>query len=86
MPFILLMAVTGLVILYTQPIHDAMEGDRRVVAVGDHYVSYDQQEQAVEAVSAFGKFCQNFSTVTLSVATWSAMTKGGGSLPWQARN
>lgn len=48
-PFILLMATTGLVILYTQPIHDAMEGDRRVVDKGTQTVSYDEQEQAVEA-------------------------------------
>lgn len=48
-PFILLMAVTGLVILYTGPIRDATEGGKRVVAVGERYVSYDQQEQAVEA-------------------------------------
>lgn len=48
-PFILLMAVTGLVILYTQPIHDALEGDIRTVAKGTETVSYDQQEQAVEA-------------------------------------
>ena len=31
MPFILLMAVTGLVILYTQPIQDLTEGDLRTV-------------------------------------------------------
>lgn len=48
-PFILLMATTGLVILYTQPIHDAMEGDVRTVAKGTEAISYDRQEQAVEA-------------------------------------
>ena len=29
MPFILLMAITGLVILYSQPIHDLMQGNIR---------------------------------------------------------
>ncbi len=46
-PFILLMATTGLVILYTQPLRDATEGDRRVVDKGDRIVSYDEQAQAV---------------------------------------
>lgn len=48
-PFLLLMAATGLVILYTTPIQNATEGHVRVVKdVGD-WVSFDQQEQAVEA-------------------------------------
>ncbi|MEZ5411312.1 MAG: PepSY domain-containing protein [Acidimicrobiales bacterium] len=47
-PFMLLMATTGLVILYTQPIHDALEGDVRTVARGTQTVSYDEQAQAVE--------------------------------------
>ena len=51
MPFILLMAVTGLVILYTQPIQDLTEGDIRSVDVPANatYVSFDQQAAAVEA-------------------------------------
>jgi uncharacterized iron-regulated membrane protein len=51
MPFILLMAVTGLVILYTQPIEDATQGSIRTVAVPADatYVSFDEQAAAVEA-------------------------------------
>lgn len=49
MPFILLMAVTGLVILYTQPIEDLTQGDVRKVDVGESQISYDDQVAAVEA-------------------------------------
>lgn len=55
MPFILLMAVTGLVILYTQPIEDLTEGGIRSVEAPDSasYVSFDKQAAAVEA--AYGE-------------------------------
>lgn len=49
MPFILLMALTGLVILYTQPIRDLAEGDLRTVSASGTPISYDQMEQNVEA-------------------------------------
>ena len=49
MPFILFMALTGLVILYTQPIEDLTQGDVRKVDVGDSMISYDDQMAAVEA-------------------------------------
>jgi uncharacterized iron-regulated membrane protein len=52
MPFIVLMALTGLVILYTQPIHDLTQGDLRTVTDTGEWISFDQQEQAVE--KAFG--------------------------------
>lgn len=42
-PFILLMAVTGLVILYTQPIQDWTQGDLRVVASRETRLTYDEQ-------------------------------------------
>jgi uncharacterized iron-regulated membrane protein len=48
MPFILLMAVTGLVILYSQPIHDLTQGHIREVTPGRSLVSYDAQEHSVE--------------------------------------
>ena len=48
LPFIALMAVTGLVILYTQPIQDWTEGDIRKVEVGSETVSYEDQVAAVE--------------------------------------
>lgn len=48
-PFLLLMAVTGLVILYTTPIQKATEGNVRTVTPAGERVSYDAQEQAVEA-------------------------------------
>ena len=48
MPFIVLMALTGLVILYSQPIHDLTQGDIRTVAPGQTLVSFDEQEKAVE--------------------------------------
>ncbi len=50
MPFIVLMAVTGLVILYTQPIQDLTEDDLRTVPDRGAWVSFDEQEQAVERV------------------------------------
>ena len=47
-PFILLMATTGLVILYTQPIQDTLQGDLRTVAeVGDTPVGLEAQLDAV---------------------------------------
>ncbi|HEX5365643.1 MAG TPA: PepSY domain-containing protein [Acidimicrobiales bacterium] len=48
LPFIALMAVTGLVILYTQPIQDLTEGELRKVDVGSATVPYDEQVAAVE--------------------------------------
>lgn len=49
MPFLLFMAVTGLVILYTQPIHDLTQGDlRRVDAPSGETVSFDAQAEAVQ--------------------------------------
>lgn len=47
-PFIILMALTGLVILYTQPIQDALQGDLRTVEEGGKYLSYDVQSAAAE--------------------------------------
>lgn len=50
LPFILLMAVTGLVILYTDPIQQLTEGDvRSVEASSAAYLSFDQQAAAVQA-------------------------------------
>lgn len=49
LPFILLMAVTGLVILYTGPIEQWTEGDvRSVTATTAEYVSFDEQAAAVQ--------------------------------------
>ncbi|MGB8859524.1 MAG: PepSY domain-containing protein [Ilumatobacteraceae bacterium] len=48
-PFLLLMAVTGLVILYTTPLQNATEGDLRQVKEVGEWVSFDAQEKAVEA-------------------------------------
>lgn len=50
LPFILMLAVTGLVILYTQPIQSLTQGDLRSVdeRTGE-YVSFDEQAAAVEA-------------------------------------
>jgi len=50
MPFILLMAVTGPVILYTDPIQQATEGDiRSTESRSTEYVSFDEQAEAVAA-------------------------------------
>lgn len=47
-PFLLMFAVTGLVILYTQPIQDGFQSDLRRVDQGAAVVSYDNQARAVE--------------------------------------
>ncbi|TPW12719.1 MAG: putative iron-regulated membrane protein [Acidimicrobiaceae bacterium] len=47
-PFLVLMAVTGLVILYTQPIRDLTQAGVRTVSDTGDWVSFDQQELAVE--------------------------------------
>ncbi len=50
LPFIVLMAITGLVILYTDPIQQLTEGDvRSVSASSAEFVSFDQQAEAVQA-------------------------------------
>lgn len=54
MPFILLMALTGLVILYAQPIEDLSQGDIRTVEVGDARISLDDQAAAVAAAHPDG--------------------------------
>lgn len=46
-PILLLLAVTGLVILYTQPIQDALDHDVRVVAPASSALDYDAQAAAV---------------------------------------
>lgn len=46
-PFILFMAVTGLVILYTQPYQDLTQGDLRRVEAAGEVVSYDEQAASV---------------------------------------
>jgi uncharacterized iron-regulated membrane protein len=48
MPFILLMALTGLVILYAQPIQNLSEHNLRQVPTSVEHVSYDVQSRAVE--------------------------------------
>jgi uncharacterized iron-regulated membrane protein len=48
MPFILLMAFTGLVILYTQPIQNLSQGDLRRVSASTEHVSYNVMAKAVE--------------------------------------
>lgn len=47
-PFLVMFAITGLVILYTQPLQDGFQGDLRRVEVGAQLVSYDKQAAAVE--------------------------------------
>lgn len=47
-PFLLMFAITGLVILYTQPIQDSFQSDLRRVETGTSVVSYDEQARAVE--------------------------------------
>lgn len=46
-PFLVLMAITGLVILYTQPIQQWTQGDLRTVAVQGDWMPFDQQQAAV---------------------------------------
>ena len=46
-PILLLLAVTGLIILYTDPIQGALDGDVRTVHVGTSQVSLDSQRAAV---------------------------------------
>jgi uncharacterized iron-regulated membrane protein len=48
MPFVLLMAVSGLVILYTQPIQNLTEGNLRRVPAATEFVSFDEQARNVE--------------------------------------
>lgn len=57
LPFIVLMAITGLVILYTQPIQEATQASERIVAVpaGISPASLDKQAAAVEAAYPDGK-------------------------------
>ena len=47
-PFILLMATTGLVILYTQPLQDLTQDHLRTVPASTKTVSYDSQARTVE--------------------------------------
>ena len=64
-PFVLLMAVTGLVILYTQPLRSLTEGSLRTVAVGQTARPLDVQARAVE--SAFPQAA--IASVTVGVTT-----------------
>ena len=47
-PILVMFALTGLVILYTQPINDFVQHDKRVVADGGEWRSFDAQQRAVE--------------------------------------
>ena len=46
-PILVMFALTGLVILYTQPINDFVQHDKRVVADGGEWRSFDAQQRAV---------------------------------------
>ena len=48
-PFLLMFAITGLIILYTQPIQDTFQKELRRVDAGTSVVSYDTQAQTVES-------------------------------------
>jgi PepSY-associated TM region len=48
MPFIVLMAITGLAILYIQPLHNLTQGRLRSVTPAATLASFDAQEKAVE--------------------------------------
>jgi uncharacterized iron-regulated membrane protein len=48
-PFLVLMALTGLVILYTQPIHSLTQGDLRDVKDTGDWISFDKQADAVRS-------------------------------------
>lgn len=47
-PFLVMFSITGLVILYTQPIQDGLESDLRRVDRGSDVVSFDDQARVVE--------------------------------------
>ena len=47
-PFLVMFAITGLVILYTQPIQDGLQSDVRRVERGSTTVSFDEQASTVE--------------------------------------
>jgi len=47
-PILVMFALTGLVILYTQPIHDFLQGDLRTVSAQGAPRTYAAQERAVE--------------------------------------
>ncbi len=49
-PFLVMMALTGLVILHTQPLQDALQGDLRTVADTGDWVSFDEQAAAAQAL------------------------------------
>lgn len=51
LPILILLSLTGLVILYTEPIQNAMQGDLRTVVVGDERVPLEEQRATV--VEAF---------------------------------
>jgi uncharacterized iron-regulated membrane protein len=63
LPFLVLMAITGLVILYTQPVQDLTQGDLRTVDGGGEPVSYDEQVAAVEASNP------DWTAISLTVPT-----------------
>ncbi len=48
-PLLVLMALTGLVILYTEPINEALDGNLTTVAVGANPVSLDLQLESVKS-------------------------------------
>jgi uncharacterized iron-regulated membrane protein len=48
-PFLVMFAITGLVILYTQPIQDGLESDLRRVDRGTQTVAFDAQAATVES-------------------------------------
>ncbi|MFM8871650.1 MAG: PepSY domain-containing protein, partial [Actinomycetota bacterium] len=47
-PFLVILAITGLVILYTQPIQDGFQSELRRVDRGSAVVSFDEQAATVE--------------------------------------
>ena len=48
-PFLVLMSLTGLVILYSQPIRNATQGELRTVSASGSWVPFETQKAAVTA-------------------------------------
>ncbi len=77
-PILVLLAITGLVILYTQPIQDATQGDLRTVTPAGQTVSLDQQRDAVAEAFPDAEIAGVTPPIDDSHATWFAITTADG--------
>lgn len=77
-PILVMLAVTGLVILYTQPIQDVTQSDMRTVTPAGEQISLDQQSDSVAVEFPDAEIAGVTPPIDAEHATWFSITTADG--------